>query len=347
MEGAQSSRWVISSADLQSAIEEGPDDPRWSALKSARVVHLILGAGIIVGVKIRLRYIPEFEISIGDEIDRYNSEALLHFGEIELFPSNSNHSWIWPVLTKRVHDRRVIKEAAAARQRAEEERIQQYQEYLSLCEVYVVSPTRRDEIDIELYALMKRIHDALDLEWVSAESVKSWEEPVLLASYHERMFEITGNLRSVVEACSSWRKAKQPSRALALTDTLIDSPRVQHDAAFWTTRGGAQKDLGHYTAAEQSGLTALRIQDSAHSPKKTAHPHNLLGSVYYHLEAWDDSALHFETAARLEEPLRANSREFHELKRVFRNSDPDQRRRALMFFLSRDEKRYAFLKGYM
>lgn len=336
MERAHSDRWIISSADLQSSIEQAPEDPRWSALKEARIDHLILGTGIIVGVKIRSRYIPEFEIRNNDEIGRYNSEALVHFGEIELFPSNSNHSRLWPVLAKRAHDRRVSEEAAAARQRAEDERIQQYQEYLSLCKDYAISPTRRDEIDIDLYALMKRIQDGLDLARIGADSVKSWEEPVLLASYYERMFEITGNLRSVVLACSSWRKAKRPSRALALTDTLVENSGVLRDSAFWTTRGGAQKDLGHYTAAEQSGLRALAIRE-------TAHPHNLLGAVYYSQESFDKSFAHFEIAAQFD----CQGVDKGELSTVFRNSDPEKRRRALEFFLAKDEKRYAFLKRYL
>lgn len=153
------------------------------------------------------------------------------------------------------------------------------------------------EFNAPLYAILKKLDDGVSLSVDECDYLKASRRYRLAAEGYEVLIGRSPSPWHVVNACSAWRGAGEPTRAVEITDSVAASGDAT--SALWTTRGGAFRDLGDLTAAEECALKALA------DPKHKYHPHNLLGAVYFERGEHERGEEQFRMAVKLDAPPRS------------------------------------------
>lgn len=111
------------------------------------------------------------------------------------------------------------------------------------------------------------------------------------AAIYWREWERQHNPWLAIKSCSLLRRADCPQKALHLSYKLAESTLDSRTrAALYTTRGGAQRDLGDMDAAEKSA-NAARV-----SFDQSPHPYLLLGAICYQQDRRIEGDKHFQKA---------------------------------------------------
>ncbi len=219
----------------------------------------------------------------------------------------------------------------------------------ALKEKYGVSQ-RTDSPDSRLYSILQKLEEGERLEemevaWLTQEALLhskiAIEHHTIEANFYEQEFKNTGSKWHLPSASSHWRKAGKPKRALELTDRLqwdtIKENKLK--SALFTTRGGAFRDIGDLSEAEDCARQAM-----AHQPENY-HPYTLMGAICYERGQYAKGDYWFNEAIKRE----ANPRDMDaEIKRVVKNAkDESKRRKVVEHLLKKDPERYAWAKSYM
>jgi len=230
--------------------------------------------------------------------------------------------------------------------------------FASLKSKYGVSDYQDKSPSNPLYAILQKLDkgkrlEPLDVAWLEEHHIRnSWGEGKLfsgkiLMAYHsleaifyEQQYKRTGNKWNLPNGSSHWRGAKQPERALTLTENLnFDTIKENKlKSALLTTRGGAFRDLHDLAQAEQCARKAIKYQPSSH------YPYTLMGALcyerreYYEGDHWFSEAIKRGASPRDQDA---------EIKRVIKNADKDKRREVAEHLLKKDPVQYKWAKKYI
>jgi hypothetical protein len=97
-------------------------------------------------------------------------------------------------------------------------------------------------------------------------------------------------------ACKFYRKRNMPEKVIKLTENL-SCPNKKVEAALFTTRGGAFRDLKMFDIAVDHAEKAIQINEKLH--KKKPHPYNLLGGLCMDLGRYEKGFALFTKAQLL------------------------------------------------
>ncbi len=161
-----------------------------------------------------------------------------------------------------------------------------------------------------------------DVRWLNAEGLYQ-----ALGHYYEKL----GRLAS---AGSSWRKAKNPHRAIEITQ----DKKVQNNSAILTMRGGAFRDLRELDEAEACGQEAIKLA------REDYHPYNLLGAIYYQRGLPEEGDTYFERAKAL--GSLATERD-NSIRSAVEKAGHDEKKRVVEYLLKKDSIRFAWARRYL
>lgn len=147
----------------------------------------------------------------------------------------------------------------------------------------------------------------------------------VLAIYYERI----GRLAS---AGSNWRKARQPQRALQITENETANPYIL------TMRGGAFRDIEQLDAAEESGKKAIALAPEDY------HPHNLLGAVYYQRGMPQQGDVYFQKAKDLGSPPDDIDKS---IRSAVEKASKAEKRQVAEYLLAKDPIKYKWANYYL
>ncbi|OAD20479.1 hypothetical protein THIOM_003815 [Candidatus Thiomargarita nelsonii] len=233
----------------------------------------------------------------------------------------------------------------------------QKKHFASLKSKYGVSDYQDKSPSNPLYAILQKLDkgkrlDPIDVAWLEEHHINSWEERKLfsgkiLRAYHrleaifyEQQYKRTGNKWNLSNGSSHWRGAKQPERALTLTENL-NFDKIKENklkSALLTTRGGAFRDIHELDQAEQCARKAIKYQPSSH------HPYTLMGALCYERREYHEGDHWFNEAIKRGASPRDQDAE---IKRVIKNADKDKRREVAEHLLKKDPVRYKWAKKYI
>jgi phosphotransferase system IIA component len=161
------------------------------------------------------------------------------------------------------------------------------------------------------------------------------------ATFYEQEYQQTGNQWKLPNASSHWRKAKQPQRALKLTENINFSAIKENKlkSALLTTRGGAFRDVDKLDQAETCARKAIEYQPNSH------HPYTLMGAICFERgeflvgEHWFEEAIKRGASPKDQDA---------EMKQIVKNAkDENKRRTVVEYLLKKDPHRYSWAKSYL
>jgi hypothetical protein len=211
----------------------------------------------------------------------------------------------------------------------------------------------RSEIPPEtLYEIMLQLEEGKRLDrlmvaqlivnqQLSSEGKIAKAHHTLEATFYEQEYKRTGNKWNLVSASSDWRKAKNPQKALELTNNLNFNkiPGDELRSALLTTRGTAFRDVENFSDAEKSAKQAIDYYPHGYEP------YILMATICKKLGKYDESvSWEKEAIKRGAKP----GDEDYELKRVVKNTkDENERREVINYLLKKDSRRYAWANSYL
>src|SRR3989344_178468 len=153
--------------------------------------------------------------------------------------------------------------------------------------------------------LLAQILIKLEKEGDLSEHDKGWLRDnnllELLANYYYRASKIfPGNsARSLSKASSYFRKAGKPEEAIRITDGFSERPVIDltADAAVYTSRGAAFRQLRQLDEAKQCADVAINLSPNSY------YPYNLLGGISYDERDIDSGDEYFLKARFLGSPV--------------------------------------------
>lgn len=314
----------------------------WSDLLGCEVTHAELGSGKIISIEQRPHYIPLIRVQFSTETATFNSDSFLNGNlSVSVAVDLATRMEEW---AKRVaeQERELAKQEAienAKKQQIEEDRARVLSAFHQLASKYnapVALLWENNEIS-PLGSILEKLEgqeqlDAWELDWL-----ESRYQNRLLVTIHFRSYKHNHDPWLLVKVCKCLRKAGLPNKVLSVTSdasaSKFQSSKVL--SALLTTRGGAFRDLNDLAAAKKSALDAIRA-----SPV-SFHPHNLMGAILYEEGSPSEGDEHFAEAIRLGSTPR--DQEF-EIRMALNRSTTEARDRVIKYLLSKDPKKYSWVR---
>jgi tetratricopeptide (TPR) repeat protein len=161
-----------------------------------------------------------------------------------------------------------------------------------------------------------------------------------LATYQEEIaYDRLRDPWALIKASRYWRRAREPKKALEVTDRLLEGRLAPGpNSAALTTRGGALRDLGDLDAAERCARGAVD-----HGPDKH-YPYNLLGAIYWQRGEAEEGDGWFALAAGRGATAQDQERE---KMRALEEAGPQQKRAVAEYLLGKDQIKYGWAKRYL
>jgi hypothetical protein len=160
----------------------------------------------------------------------------------------------------------------------------------------------------------------------------------VLAKYYLDMYQVDDAEKwYLILAMKYLRKAGFSKIALLISQhELIYDPELA--SAYYTTRGGAFRDLNNFIEAENNAFYALE------TGYRTFHPFSLLGAIYIQCGLPRESDYMFYRAKR----LGAEFYEFdEEIKKLLSNTNKENRKLVVLYLLEKDKTRYEWAEKYV
>lgn len=163
----------------------------------------------------------------------------------------------------------------------------------------------------------------------------------LEATFYEQEYKRTGNKWNLISASSDWRKAKNPQRALELTNNLNFNkiPGDELKEALLTTRGTAFRDIENLSEAEKCAKQAIDYYPHSYEP------YLLMATICKRQEKYEDYVFWENEAIKRGAEL---GDEDYELKRMVKNiKDEVKLQEVIEYLLKKDPHRYAWANSYL
>lgn len=343
------SKVTVNDAELFAAYA-GDDIEVWRKIVGRQVTHTKFGSGTVTEVyegttgthgvqpiRIRVRFrglrTPEDEkLFLTESFEK-------HFTDLALPEYMEGIEPIREQLQRQnVVEERRRKEAERRAQRLkrqQEKEAEAARHFTELKAQYLVSDYRDRSPSSPLYAILLRLEEGemlskTDVDWLEDERLFE-----VIAKFYED--NIPRDNWNVVRAGKYWRRAKQPQKALELTEEARSDDAILMSAIF-TNRGGAFRDLRELQSAKVCAKEALRYNPHSH------YACNLLGAIAYQSGEPEDGDRYFKKA----EELGAVSRDQdEEIRTALDNADAESQQRAARYLLNKDPERFDWAKYYL
>jgi hypothetical protein len=210
---------------------------------------------------------------------------------------------------------------------------------------------RNDAADSPLYAILLKLNSEQrlsdeDVIWLEGEKLlrpgsKIYIAHHRLAALHfEEEFQRTKGYWNVVNASAHWRKADEPKTALKLTNNLQHLRTLKEaklKSALFTTRGGALRDLEHFSDAESCALEAISHYPDSHNP------YTLMGALCYDNGRYEQGDEWFEKAVKRGAKIKDQD---SELKRILSKKKGKELQDIIDHLVKKDPERFKWVKQY-
>jgi len=339
------------------AVYAGDDCERWNQLRGIHFSHKKFGAGKIISaskvgnrdILVKVMFDKPFE----DKSKREFTNEAFEAGFFTLMDSVTTSSILTEYkdqITKLIaKEKEIIRaeelEREVQKQRLEDERRQREKEaadrkeFSDLKSKYSVSWFTDQSPTSPLYMILLKLEgneslDDNDLTFITKENYM----PVPLAYHYEIKYQNDpSDLWSLIKACSAWREAKNPQRAIEISNASATSDKKTMSALL-TTRGGAYRDLSELDSARICAKEAIRLQP------KSYRSYNLLGAIYYQQGEPELADECFKKAIELgSKPKDTES----EIKNSIERANPEARIRTIKYLLNKDPEKYAWATHYI
>lgn len=148
------------------------------------------------------------------------------------------------------------------------------------------------------------------------------------------------NIWNLVNACKYFRKASNPKRTLEISADFAKSTHAMNsdaEAAVFTSRGGALKDLRNITEAKEIAFKVINFFP------ESFYPYNLLGAISFLENDCKKGEEYFDKAIKL-----GSSPEIQrfEIRTVLKESEQDDRNSIIGNLFKINSIKYAWVKKY-
>ncbi|MCW5850143.1 MAG: hypothetical protein KIT87_08665 [Anaerolineae bacterium] len=171
-----------------------------------------------------------------------------------------------------------------------------------------------------------------DIDWLEKEHLNG-----VLGHFYEQEAERTGDRWNLVKAGSNWRKAKDPHRALHVTDSVMIFD-AKLNSALLTVRGGAMRDLKHLREAERLAFLAIDTNPASH------YAYSLLGALCFQTGRPGEGDRYCQKAEELGASAHQSNADIEE---AIRRSEKAERKRTAEYLIKKDPHRYHWAKRYL
>ena len=244
---------------------------------------------------------------------------------------------------KRLEAEKRIAEEKLERQRLEEQRKREQiasAEFSSLKIKYCAQSCSITALSNPLYLILLRI----DAGEVLQDNQITWLENnrlfSTLAIYFQNEYQKTKNPWKLIKASAHLRSAKNPNKAIELTNYLLEnygSASLQVKSAILTTRGGAFRDLQDLSTAELCAIDAIKENESFQ-------PYNLLGAICFERGEPKQGEAYFLRALELGAQSKVQEAQ---MQSALKNAGQSEQRVVAQFLLQRDPVRYQWAAYYL
>jgi tetratricopeptide (TPR) repeat protein len=210
-------------------------------------------------------------------------------------------------------------------------------EFNLLKQKYGLSKSSYTSIDSPLHIILLKLEaeESLadeDVQWLKTEQLFN-----ILAIHYEREYKKTGDLWNLVKAASNLRKINKADKVIELLkDKHTNDSKLM--SAMLTTCGGAYRDIGEKDKAQEYAYDAIEINNTSY------HPYNLMGAIYYDRGLPQEGNKWFARAIELgSNPIIKEI----EIKKSFKITGEDVRKRLAEYLLQEDAQKYHWVKKYI
>ncbi len=333
----------------------GDSTDRWLEINGKQVTHNKLGKGVVVaiGACIYVRFEQEtkkferkkfkydfcdVELSQSVEIFRKDIRKLVQLEEQQKAEEEKRRAEEQQKRHQLEEQRRA--EEQRHREEAQKQKVREAEsarEFAAMKSKYLAQRYTESSPTSPLYLILLKLdageslHEA-DLQWLKQNQLFG-----TIASFHEKEFQKSGDLWSLIKASGYWRDEGKPERAIKLT-VNVQTADSKLMSALLTTRGGAFRDINALAEAEQCAIAALE-----HS-SKSYYPHNLLGAIYYQSGDPQKGDEHFTIAQKF--GAKVNAQEFA-VKSAIERAGKDKKVIIANYLLGKDYQKYKWVEYYL
>lgn len=340
----------------------GVDPKEWEFLNTCQFSHNTFGRGNIIQIdgsrKNELIFSIQFDISGSHEIKLFMDSAfrdgVFTFDkDLDLSSEMKKYIIDFRAQIKLKKDRwqkeqqeklRLDKERLERLERIEQEKQQKEKEkqdrekFETLSKKYFVKNLDTFDPTKRLFMILLKLEDEDVLTSEEIEFLKSSKHFGPLAIFYENEFcKDQSKVWPLISACSTWRKAKLPSRALEISSKVTTSDQKTM-AALLTTRGGAFRDLLDVEEAEKCGEMAIELYPVSY------HAYNLMGAIMIQTGKPEQSE-HFFTRAI---ELGSTPREIDEqIRQSIKLAKEFEQTIVATYLLEKDPEKYKWAEYYL
>ena len=300
----------------------------WGQIEGAILTHSTYGDGVVVAVRTRSNAPPLIDIKFNGNETRTFNPASFAYG---FFPAVQLPIVLIGSFATWSHQNKV----ELLQQQAEEKIKQRHGE--------LATKYRIPKAKLKL-ALLIPILEKLDSRQLLVNDelalLEKEELDNVLATYFYRLYQGGRDAWNLVRACRHLRRAGLSDKVLKVTDPFLStrSPTLPERplSALLTTRGGAYRDMGNLSAAQELAERAIAIHPSQY-------PHNL-GAVFYEEGNPVEGDRHFDIAATY--GASPSMRE-HEIRAALKAAPDSIRERVARHLLKKDAEMYSWVVRYL
>lgn len=225
------------------------------------------------------------------------------------------------------------------RKQEEEKQYKRWIEYNNLCKKYKVKfyDLRINTIDEYLFKFLLQLNiDCIaieDAEWM----IDNYEDECsyILANFFRQQYITKNKEWDLIKASKYYRKSGNPEEALEFIEGFYSDDK-EIMSAYWTTKGGAFRDLFKYDLAKKCAQKAILINSMAH------HPYNLIGAVEFNQGNISEAMNYFKKALVLgARTLALSKKEIIDVINTLSNAQKDY---VIKNFLEFNYLKYKWLK---
>lgn len=283
------------------------DVDKWKTLIGKKVLHNnnLIGEGIIKDIYSEAKGVY-IKILFDTNCFDANKEKILAVSSFENFCTIENlidieefNNFIYEKdLEKEIYKIKE-KEKFELDKKLEEENKRKFEEWLKykkLCDKYnvILYNSKEKNINESLYRILKIVENHEDIGFVEIMYLEAndYIYSYLLAIIFKEKYTRNNEEWDLIKASKYFRMAGYPQKALDITENFISEDK-QIKSAYWTTRGGAYRDLLKYDLARKCANKAILINPTSY------YPYNLIGAIEFSEKNFASSMKNFKRAAML------------------------------------------------
>lgn len=331
------------------------DEIKWRELINKEIVYNneLLGKGIITGINKTDTNIF-VEISLYDnkyDEDKVKNVVISALEKVMKILNLSDIEGYEQFCFEQKEILMKLKEKEEEEKRLTEEKLKKLKEvnkrkseFYYLCDKYDINYNRGLDVIEFLFSLLEKYDLGFELTYNEIEALEAnqnhwyyeqYDYSYWLAKLCYERYEKYNEEWMLVKASKYYRISGKPNKALKITENFTTDDKNVY-AAYWTTRGGAFKDVKKLDEAVQCVEKSLKINNENH------HPYNLAGSIEFIKGNIEKAQEFFDKAMILGAKSIALSKD--DIKDVIEKSTKQQSEKIKSYLLKLNQEKYYWIK---